>query len=404
MAAPRQVAFYGEGGIGKSTTSQNTLAAFQVGDNLMSIASTSAPVLQMGSTAPGLKVGNWIRGEPLASFQPGKLYILEFCGTWCEGCERAMLNLIELQESYKDSGVEVVAVAAHESAASSDEARGKLEAWLAKFPELNFPFGLDDTGAMDTLWMMPSFSIVIPRVFMIDRDGSIAFIGHPDKLHDVLPQVLDGTWRTSAQAEAAERERIAKDEPEARKDALLKPIRGKRRAAEEIGDWKTALAAVEEGIALDPDNDNLRAYQVHLLLDRMCDMETGLAVLWQFVREAIDRGDKYWLVTAMMRIFHPSLPSAERFAMGEVLSEHILALDLAQCNLPASRVFPMVARYYYEIGNKDRAVELIELALKSLDGPDPDMHELKKDLPYLLQTLANYKGETVCYGDVCVVP
>ncbi|MQX55045.1 TlpA family protein disulfide reductase, partial [Sinorhizobium meliloti] len=69
---------------------------------------TSAPVLQMDSLAPALKVGNWIRGEPLADFQPGKLYILEFCGTSCESCEGAMFNLIELQETYKDSGVEVV--------------------------------------------------------------------------------------------------------------------------------------------------------------------------------------------------------------------------------------------------------------------------------------------------------
>ncbi|RVM00689.1 hypothetical protein CN134_36965 [Sinorhizobium meliloti] len=29
MAALRQVAFYGEGGFGKSTTTRNTLAAFQ---------------------------------------------------------------------------------------------------------------------------------------------------------------------------------------------------------------------------------------------------------------------------------------------------------------------------------------------------------------------------------------
>lgn len=112
-------------------------------------------------------------------------------------------------------------------------------------------------------------------------------------------------------------------------------------------------------------------------------METGLAVLWQFVREAIERGDERCLFTAMMQIFHPvvgcqNLPSAERFAMGEVLSEHILALDLAQCTLPASWLFSGVARYYYATGNKDRAVELIELALNSLDGPDPDMHGLKK--------------------------
>ncbi|RVQ55082.1 TlpA disulfide reductase family protein [Sinorhizobium meliloti] len=360
----------------------------------MTIVSTSAPVLQMNSLAPALKVRDWVRGEALASFQPGKLYILEFCGTWCDTCEEAMRDLIQLQETYKDSGVEVVAVAAHESAASADEAHGKLEAWLAQFPKLNFRVGFDDTGAMDTLWLKPSFPIFIPKVFVIDRDGYVAFIGKPGKLHDVLRKILAGTWRTSAQAQAAERVRIAEDEPKARKEALKRQIRAKIAAAEEIGDWKTALAAVEEGIALDPDNYNLRASQVHLLLHPMCDMETGLGVLWQFVREAVERVDEYWLLTAMMQIFRQSLPSAERFAMGEVLSEHILALDHAQCNLPASLLFWEVARYYYAIGNKDRAVELIELALKSLDGPDPDVEGRQEGFSAaLLQTLADYKGE-----------
>ncbi|RVG89054.1 TlpA disulfide reductase family protein [Sinorhizobium meliloti] len=362
-------------------------------------------ILSVESQAPALNVRDWVRGEPLASFQPGKLYILEFCGTACRPCVEAMRDLIELQEAYKDRGVEVVAVAAHEGAASADEARSKLEAWLAKFPTLNFPVGFDDTGAMDTLWMEPSFSIVIPRVFVIDRDGSIAFIGHPDELHDVLPQLLDGTWRTSAQAEAADSERIAKDEPKARKHALNKPIRDKFYAAWQIGDWKTALAAVEEGIALDPNDPDWREFHVVLLHHGMRDIESCLAVLWQFVREAIDRGDEYWLRAAMKQASDPetgcaNLPSAERFAMGKELSERILALDLAQCNLPASLLFPEVARYYYAIGNKDRAVELIELALKSLDG-----HGAKERLQLdLLQTLANYEGETVCYGDVCVVP
>ncbi|WP_318872598.1 hypothetical protein [Sinorhizobium meliloti] len=71
------------------------------------------------------------------------------------------------------------------------------------------------------------------------------------------------------------------------------------------------------------------------------------------------------------------------------------------CNLSAFLLFSEVTCYYYEIGNKDRAVELLELALKSLDE-----HGAKKFFqPDLLQTtLTNYKGEEVCYGDVCVVP
>ncbi|WP_324606115.1 hypothetical protein [Sinorhizobium meliloti] len=59
-----------------------------------------------------------------------------------------------------------------------------------------------------------------------------------------------------------------------------------------------------------------------------------------------------------------------------------------------------MACYYYEIGNKDRPVELLDLALKSLDG-----HGAKEFFQRdLLQTLANYKGEEVCSGDVCVAP
>jgi len=35
-------------------------------------------VLRMEPPAPPIKVENWLRGEPLTSFQPGKVYIVEF--------------------------------------------------------------------------------------------------------------------------------------------------------------------------------------------------------------------------------------------------------------------------------------------------------------------------------------
>ncbi|UIJ92012.1 TlpA family protein disulfide reductase [Sinorhizobium meliloti] len=365
----------------------------------------------MNSLAPALEVQDWVRGGPLASFQPGKLYILEFCGTWCGSCVGAMLTLIELQETYKDSGVEVVAVAAHESAASADEARSKLDAWLNEnFPKLNFRVAFDDTGAMNTLWMQPSFSVGIPKVFVIDRDGHIAFVGRPDKLHDVLPQILDGTWRTSAQAKAAERERIDEDEPKARKQALKEQIRGKFREAEEIEDWKTALAALKEGVALYPDNLSFRQAHVHLLIHKMHDMQTGLPALRQLIRDAINTNYEVMLHVAFFELFDPAydyskFPSVERFAMGKELSEHILALSRLKDGYSKAWSYRMVAAYYHASGNKDRAVELLELALKSLDGPKP-ISEVLKDgfLADLLQTLANYKGEKVCYGDVCVAP
>ncbi|HEV2901022.1 MAG TPA: TlpA family protein disulfide reductase, partial [Pseudaminobacter sp.] len=264
------------------------------------------------------------------------------------------------------------------------------------------------TGEMIKLWMEPSFSLGIPRSFVVDRDGHIAFIGLPTKLDDVLPKVLNGTWRTSDQAKSADTERIARDEPEAREQALTKPIYDKLQPAMQAEDWKTALSAIEEGIALLPDK--FRRIQVHVLLHRMRDMQAGLPVMRQFVRDAINRNSENWMIVALDELFSPNLdcshfPSAERLAIGKQLSEHILALNPPQGEGHKFWSYPAVARYHHESGNKDRAIELIELALKSLDGPEPIPDVLKQHYqPKLLQALANYKGEKVCYGDLCAAP
>lgn len=371
----------------------------------------SSMVLQMKSPAPSIKVDTWLRGEPLTNFEPGKVYIVEFWATWCELCVAEMLQLMRLQEKYRDSGLEVVGVAANEDAPTAVEARTKLDAWLTeKCSHLSYRIAFDHTGEMNKLWMKPSFSAGIPTSYVVDRDGQIAFIGHPSQLDEVLPEVLNGSWRTSDKAKAADTERIAASEPMARQQALKKPIDDRFWAAVKLEDWKTALWAIEEGIALMPDDINFRLAHAHLLLHKIQDMWTGLPVMREFVRDAIDKNSQDWMVSALDQLFHPAndhsrLPPAERFAMGKELSEHILALNPPQGDSPKFRSYPAVARYYYENGNNDRAVELVELALQSLDGPEPVPEELKEHLlPDLLQALATYSGVKVCYGALCAAP
>ncbi|RVQ46851.1 TlpA family protein disulfide reductase [Sinorhizobium meliloti] len=357
--------------------------------------------LQTNSLAPALKVQDWVRGQTLANFQPGKVYIVEFWATWCGPCSSTMPDLMQLQDKYRDSGVEVVAVAADEEAATADEAQAYLDAWLTeKFPKLNFRVGLDCTGEMNKLWMEASFSSGIPSSFVVDRDSHIAFIGHPTELDDVLPKVLDGSWRSSDQAKAADRKRIA----EGREEVFLSKIA----AAVKMEDWKTALSVVEEGIALMPDSIQLRMAHAHTLLHKMRDMQTGLPVLRQLVRDAIDKNAEDWLLGAMYQLFNPAcdytdFPSVERLAMGKELSEHILALTGLEDNAKAS-YYRLVAPYYYESGDKARAEELLELALKLVDRlPAPDNIK-QRWLEDLLQSLANYRGQKVCYGVLCAVP
>ncbi|TIU41856.1 MAG: TlpA family protein disulfide reductase, partial [Mesorhizobium sp.] len=135
-------------------------------------------VLRMKSSAPPIKVENWLRGQPLTSFQRGNVYVVEFWATWCMPCMAAMSHLVQLQEKYKDSGLQVIGVAAHEHARTVADARTKLNAWLTKnHPNMNYRIAFDYTGEMSKLWIGASSSCEIPTSFVVDRDGYIAFRG-----------------------------------------------------------------------------------------------------------------------------------------------------------------------------------------------------------------------------------
>uniref|UniRef100_UPI00397B348B redoxin family protein n=1 Tax=Bradyrhizobium sp. NDS-1 TaxID=3080014 RepID=UPI00397B348B len=358
------------------------------------------------SPAPSLIVENWLRGEPLTNFELGKLYIVEFWASWCYPCVKAMPHLIELQAKYKDEGLEVVGVAAYEKAPTAAEARTKLDAWLTEnFSNLNYRIGFDSTGEMKKLWMDASCSSTVPRSFIVDRDGHIAFFGDPTDIAHVLPKIINGTW-SSDEAKAADAKRIADDQRTERFYSIKDTIR----SAEEAKDWRAALSAAEEGIAMMPDDRHFREIQARLLL-QMRDTATGFQVLRQLVEDAIEkRSDAVrGLIAVMDQLFGPEndkahLPRAERFAIGREVSEYILN-SVQDSGGPIFDSYRVVAQYYYESGDKQRAIELIERAMAWLDDPEIVPEPAKQYyMPRLLQTLANYRGEKACCSGSCSVP
>ncbi|WP_244627687.1 peroxiredoxin family protein [Microvirga tunisiensis] len=131
-------------------------------------------VLRVNCLAPPIKVESWVRGPPLTSFRPGTRYVIVFWAISSIYCVEAMPHLVQLQEKYKDSGLEVVGVAASERAPTVDEDRTTLHARLAdKLPNLNFRIALDYTGEMNKLWMDASASFWIPSSFIVSPDGRI---------------------------------------------------------------------------------------------------------------------------------------------------------------------------------------------------------------------------------------
>ncbi|MGX8009828.1 hypothetical protein ACVDG8_013080 [Mesorhizobium sp. ORM8.1] len=89
---------------------------------------------------------------------------------------------------------------------------------------------------MNRLWMKASSSLGIPTSFLVDRDGRIAFIGHPADLDDVLPKVIYGSWRGSYEAKAADKGRIDRNQRTARELALTEPIYAKLQPAMQAED------------------------------------------------------------------------------------------------------------------------------------------------------------------------
>ncbi|ANP91141.1 MULTISPECIES: TlpA disulfide reductase family protein [Rhizobium] len=169
--------------------------------------------LNLGSPAPSIKALDWLRGEPLSHFQLGKIYIVDFFSTTCGYCGPELSDLAKLHKKFSDTGVECIGIAASEKAATDDDARAQVDASITKsLPNTNIRMGFDHSGEIDEDWLKASLSFHVPKTFVVDRDGSIAYIGDLVMLEDVLPKVIDGSWRASAEAEKAEKERIAEGE------------------------------------------------------------------------------------------------------------------------------------------------------------------------------------------------
>lgn len=150
--------------------------------------------LNIGDTAPRLQLGSWLKGQPVTRFEKGKIYVLELWATWCVPCKAAMPHLSALAEKYRDK-VTFIGVDVYENKKTSFAAIKHFVDTMGKRMDYNVATG-DSIFAAS--WMDAAGERGIPRTFVIDGDGKLAWIGHPKNLAGVLEKVVTGSWDNNA--------------------------------------------------------------------------------------------------------------------------------------------------------------------------------------------------------------
>jgi thiol-disulfide isomerase/thioredoxin len=183
--------------------------------------------LDVGDTAPGLDIEQWVKGDE-TTIESGKVYVVEFWATWCAPCRKSIPHLTELQKQFGDDGLTIIGV--------STEETDVVEPFVKKQgKKMDYTVGVDRRNATSRAWMEAAEQQGIPCAFVVDRQGKLAFIGHP--LDEEFPQVITGVLE-------------GRYDPKLAKQA--EPILKNARLERKVRNWRMAEKHYDEVIKVDP--------------------------------------------------------------------------------------------------------------------------------------------------------
>ena len=106
--------------------------------------------------------------------------MIDAWATWCGPCRETMPIIQKLYNEYNSKGLEVAAI--------STEATPVVERFV-KDSSFTYPFYVDLDGSFQQAYKVDE----LPTSFLIDREGNIAFQGHPaeeEKLRGAIEAAL----------------------------------------------------------------------------------------------------------------------------------------------------------------------------------------------------------------------
>jgi thiol-disulfide isomerase/thioredoxin len=336
----------------------------------ITLAQAKEVTLKIGDPAPKLQTGKWVQGEPVKEFQRDKAYIVEFWATWCGPCRASIPHLNDIWQKFKDKDLVVIG----QNVWERDESL--VAPFVKKMGEkMTYRVALDDKqdnekGKMAETWMDAAGQNGIPAAFLVDKQGRIAWLGHPMALKEsVIEEVLAGKY--DVKKAAADYDQQQENQAELMK--LSRQLGSNMRST----NWDKADATIAAMAKLLPEDERpqLDGARLEVLLGRG-NLEAAAALATKLSDTVKDnpmaQNQLAWQLASHSNLKGAALETAAKIAAR--------ANELAGGK--DSAILDTFARVTFMQGKQDKAIELEEKAVKLAEG------EMK---PQLEMTLESYK-------------
>ena len=313
----------------------------------------AAASLKVGDPAPEMTIAEWVKGEPVKGFEPGKVYVVEFWATWCGPCIAGMPHLSHLQKQYKDKGLTIIGVTSEDPNNSLEGVRAMVK---EKGDTMGYTVAWDTERKTNTAFMRAARQNGIPCSFVVDKGGKIAFIGHPMFLDPILEKVVAGTWDYSTDP--------------AKMDKLMSDMNNVYGMLEK--DPKGAIAKIDAITAAAPTLGAMLLEPKYFAQLQTGDSEAASKTGRQIMEKAVAAKDSQALNSLAWSIVDPEgtiEPKDLDLALAAATQASTIEGD------KDGSILDTVARAHFLKGNKAKAIELQK---KAIELAPPQMRESLK--------------------------